>query len=76
MTITGSDSLNDGFPSLSSEHSINYHFSASVMKFNNKALDKRSNTYQSLCNGVKGVIVGLLKDRACAEDDSPFKEES
>ena len=30
-TTTGFDSLNDGFPSLSSEHSIKYHFSASVM---------------------------------------------
>src|SRR5206468_9823439 len=29
-TVTGSDSLNDGFPSLSSEHSIKYHSDASV----------------------------------------------
>src|SRR2546425_4190624 len=29
-TVTGSDTLNDGFPSLSSEHSIKYHSDASV----------------------------------------------
>jgi len=32
-----------------------------------------------LCNGVKkllGVVVGLLKDRTCAEDDSPSKKKA
>src|SRR4051794_29627477 len=29
-TVTGSDSLNDGFPSLSCGHSIKYHLDASV----------------------------------------------
>jgi hypothetical protein len=48
-----------------------------TIEFNKKALDKNSNAYQSLRNGVKevlGIIVGLLKDRVCAEDDSPSKK--
>ena len=49
------------------------------IEFTKKALDPNSNSYKSLCNSVKevlGVIVGLLKDRACAEDDSPSKKKS
>ncbi|PKC64440.1 hypothetical protein RhiirA1_462411 [Rhizophagus irregularis] len=41
--------------------------------FSEDALVKESVEYQTLRNGVKkvmGVVVGLLKDRACAEDDS------
>ncbi|RIA91178.1 hypothetical protein C1645_805353 [Glomus cerebriforme] len=40
------------------------------------ALDPNSNSYKSLCNSVKevlGVIVGLLKDRACAEEEPERK---
>ena len=35
--------------------------------------------YKSLRNGVKkvlGVVVGLLKDRACAEDNPPSKKKA
>ena len=35
--------------------------------------------YQTLRNGVKkvlGVVVGLLKDRACAEDDPLSKKKA
>ncbi len=42
-------------------------------------MDKESVEYQMLRNGVKrvlGVVVGLLKDRACAEDDSPSKKKA
>jgi hypothetical protein len=42
-------------------------------------LDKESAEYQTLRNGVKkvlGVVVDLLKDRACAEDDSPSKKKA
>ena len=48
-----------------------------TIEFNKKALDKNSNAYQSLRNGVKevlGIIVGLLKDRVCAEDEPPSKK--
>ncbi|PKC58335.1 hypothetical protein RhiirA1_471124 [Rhizophagus irregularis] len=41
------------------------------------ALDKESVEYQTLRNGAKkvlGVVVGLLKDRACAEDDPPQRK--
>ena len=44
-----------------------------IIEFNRKALDKNSDEYQALYNGVKkvlGMIVGLLKDRACV-DKSP-----
>jgi hypothetical protein len=48
-----------------------------TIKFNKKALDKSSNVYQSLRSAVKEIleiIIGLLKDRACAEDDSTSKK--
>ncbi|RIA84515.1 hypothetical protein C1645_832144 [Glomus cerebriforme] len=48
-----------------------------TIEFNKKALDKNSNAYQSLRNGVKevlGIIVGLLKDRVSAEDEPPSKK--
>ena len=44
------------------------------IEFSEDALNKNSVEYQTLRNGVKkilGVVVGLLRDRACAEDDSP-----
>jgi len=50
-----------------------------TIEFNKKALDKKSNAYQTLRDGVKEaleIIVGLLKDRACAEDDSPSKKKA
>ena len=40
------------------------------IEFTKKALDPNSEEYQSLCKSVRkvlGIIVGLLKDRACAE---------
>src|ERR1043165_9908340 len=43
------------------------------IEFSEDAFVKESVEYQTLRNGVKkvlGVVVGLLKDRACAEDDS------
>ena len=51
--------------------------SESTIEFNKKALNKDSEEYQTLHNGVKkvlGVVVGLLKDGACAGDDSPSKK--
>ena len=50
-----------------------------TIEFNKKALNKESEEYQTLRNGVRkvlGVVVGLLKDRACAEDDSPSKKKA
>ena len=51
-----------------------------TIEFNKKALNKESEEYQTLRNdGVKkvlGVVVGLLKDRTCAEDDSPSKKKA
>ncbi|PKK57187.1 hypothetical protein RhiirC2_798519 [Rhizophagus irregularis] len=47
--------------------------------FSEDALDKESVEYRTLRDGVKkvlGVVVGLLKDRACAEDDSPSKKKA
>src|SRR5437016_12834705 len=47
--------------------------------FSEDALDKESVEYQTLRNGVKkvlGVVVGLLKDRSCAGDDSPSMTKS
>ena len=41
---------------------------ALTIEFTKKALEKNSEEYEALCKGVKkvlGVIVGLLKDRAC-----------
>ena len=49
------------------------------IEFSEDALKKDSVEYQTLHNGVKkvlGVVVGLLKDRACAEDDSPSKKKA
>jgi hypothetical protein len=46
------------------------------IEFTKKALDPNSNFYKSLCNSVKevlAVIVGLLKDRACAEEEPERK---
>jgi hypothetical protein len=42
-------------------------------------LNKESAKYQTLRNGVKrvlGVVVGLLKNRACTENDSPSKKKA
>ena len=50
-----------------------------TIEFNKKALNKDSEEYKTLRNGVKkvlGVVVGLLKDRACAEDDPPSKKKA
>src|SRR5256886_1170866 len=44
-----------------------------TIEFNKLALDKSSEEYQTLRSGVKkvlGAIVGLIRDRACA-DESP-----
>jgi hypothetical protein len=49
------------------------------IEFSEDALNKDSVEYQTLRNGVKkvfGVVVGLLRDRACAEDDSPSKKKA
>jgi len=49
------------------------------IEFSEDALDKDSEEYQTLRSGVKkvlGVVVGLLRDRACAEDDSPSKKKA
>ena len=49
------------------------------IEFSEDALKKDSVEYQTLHNGVKkvlGVVVGLLKDRACAEDDSLSKKKA
>ncbi|GES82556.1 hypothetical protein GLOIN_2v1587390 [Rhizophagus clarus] len=49
------------------------------IEFSEDALDKESVEYQTLRNGVKkvlGVVVGLLEDRACEEDDSPSKKKA
>ena len=50
-----------------------------TIEFSKKALDKESEEYQTLRKGVKKVleaIVGLLKDRASAEDESPSKKKA
>ena len=39
-------------------------------------MKKVSAEYQTLRDGVKKVLVGLLKDRACAEDDPPSKKKA
>ncbi|PKY59755.1 hypothetical protein RhiirA4_412522 [Rhizophagus irregularis] len=44
--------------------------------FSEDALDKKSVEYQTLCNGVKkvlSVVVGIIKDRACAEEEPDRK---
>ena len=49
------------------------------IEFSEDALDKESVEYQTLCNGMRkvlGVVVGLLKDRACAEDNPPSKKKA
>ena len=46
------------------------------IEFTKKALNQNSNSYKSLCNSMKevlGIIVGLLKDRACAEEEPDRK---
>ena len=46
------------------------------IEFTKKALDPNSEEYQSLCKNVRkvlGIIVGLLKDRACAEEEPERK---
>ncbi|GBC14895.1 hypothetical protein GLOIN_2v1695250 [Rhizophagus irregularis DAOM 181602=DAOM 197198] len=46
------------------------------IEFIKKALDPNSEEYQSLCKNVRkvlGIIVGLLKDRACAEEEPERK---
>ena len=50
-----------------------------IIEFNKKALNKEFKECKLLCNGMKkvlGVVVGLLKDRACAEDDSLSKKKA
>ncbi|RIA86005.1 hypothetical protein C1645_829930 [Glomus cerebriforme] len=50
-----------------------------TIEFNKKALNKESEEYKLLCNGVKkilNVVVSLLKDKTCAEDDSPSKKKA
>ena len=54
---------------------VSYHLALNFPKM----LWLESVEYQTLRNGVKkvlGVVVGLLKDRACAEDDSPSKKKA
>ncbi|POG73386.1 hypothetical protein GLOIN_2v1587390 [Rhizophagus irregularis DAOM 181602=DAOM 197198] len=46
------------------------------IEFSEDALDKKSVEYQTLCNGVKkvlSVVVGIIKDRACAEEEPDRK---
>ena len=50
-----------------------------TISFNRKALNKESEEYQTLYNGVKkvlGMVVGMLIDRASAEDESPSKKKA
>ncbi|GBB90185.1 hypothetical protein RclHR1_17070004 [Rhizophagus clarus] len=47
-----------------------------TIEFNKKALDKDSEEYVTLCKGVLkvlGIMLGLLKDRACAEEEPERK---
>ena len=47
-----------------------------AIKFNKKALNKDSGEYQTLCSGVKKVlemVVGMIIDRACAEEEPDRK---
>ncbi|CAG8646022.1 1258_t:CDS:2 [Acaulospora morrowiae] len=47
-----------------------------TIEFNKKALDKESEEYQTLRSGVRkvlGVIVGLIKDRACSDKEPDRK---
>ena len=47
-----------------------------TIEFTKKALDKKSEEYRAMCDGVKkvlGVVVGLIKDRASIEK-SPAKK--
>src|SRR6185369_15385185 len=49
---------------------------ALTIEFTKKALEKNSEEYKALYKGVKkvlGVIVGLLKDRACVEKSPATK---
>ncbi|GBB89279.1 hypothetical protein RclHR1_15980005 [Rhizophagus clarus] len=46
------------------------------IEFNKKALDKNSKEYQMLCGSVKeilSIIVGLIKDRACSNEEPEKK---
>ncbi|GBC02817.1 hypothetical protein RclHR1_04830015 [Rhizophagus clarus] len=46
------------------------------IEFSENALDKKSAEYQTLCNGVRkvlSVVVGIIKDRACAEEEPDRK---
>jgi hypothetical protein len=47
-----------------------------TIEFTDDALKENSEEYHTLCKGVKkvlGVIVGLLNDRACVEDEPDRK---
>ncbi|GBB97991.1 hypothetical protein RclHR1_03110023 [Rhizophagus clarus] len=47
------------------------------IEFSEDALDKKSPEYQTLCNGVKkvlSVVVGIIKDRACVEEEPERKK--
>ena len=47
-----------------------------AIEFNRKALDEDSEEYQTLRSGVKKVleaIVGLIKDRACSDEEPDRK---
>lgn len=47
-----------------------------TIEFSKKALDKESEEYQTLRKGVKKVleaIVGLIKDRACSDEEPDRK---
>ncbi|POG80868.1 hypothetical protein GLOIN_2v1513366 [Rhizophagus irregularis DAOM 181602=DAOM 197198] len=47
------------------------------IEFSKDALDKKSAEYQKLCNGVKkvlSVVVGIIKDRACVEEEPDRKK--
>jgi hypothetical protein len=47
-----------------------------LIEFSRKALNLNSKSYQSLSDSVKevlGIIVNLLKDRACAENEPDRK---
>jgi len=47
-----------------------------LIEFTKKALDPNFDSYKALYNSVKevlGIIVALLKDRACVEDEPDRK---
>ena len=50
-----------------------------AIEFNKKALVKDSEEHKTLHSGVKkvlGMVVGMLIDRASAEDESPSKKKA